>query len=407
MINAGIEILESLLAGSLRLDRTVDVSVADMREKTRIIKVIEESLTILQGLMKENREDFSIVAQLDEEKTRRHQAWRRMIERRRRATVLLEEIQIRAKHIKKVYKKIEQIRSRMEELLTLSKKHTGQRAENFHRELTYLMRATNETPASLRRYFARSESTLKKYEDAKQYLTSGNLRLVVSIAKRYRNRGLSFLDLIQEGNTGLMRAADKFEGERGYKFSTYATWWIRQSISRAITEQSRTVRIPVHMLDAMSRVRKIQQNYAEENNAELKTMDAIEQADLTPEERNCVLKMSNKPLSLDQPLGEQEEGAFGDFVQDHREVMPGSDMQGRVLRQKLDECLNVLDYREREVLRLRYGLADGYSYTLEEVGKIFSVTRERVRQIEIKAIGVLQHPSRSRELASFVGIEQE
>jgi len=261
---------------------------------------------------------------------------------------------------------------------------------------------TLETPATLRHRLQKTDDHRREYDQAKRELSAGNLRLVVSIAKRYRNRGLSFLDLIQEGNTGLMRAVDKIQYARGYKFSTYATWWIRQAITRAIADQSRTIRVPVHMIERMSRVRAVTRELYQQNGTEPSLEETAEAAGLSVDETTCVLRMSRQPLSLDQPIGEHEDSFFGEFLQDGREDDPLNSMNREMLKARIADCLEALDYREREIIRLRYGLTDGYAYTLEEVGKIFSVTRERVRQIETKAVRALQHPVRAKKLAFFV-----
>ncbi len=265
------------------------------------------------------------------------------------------------------------------------------------------MRITFENQRTLHRRMARTARLQHEYEAAKRSLSAGNLRLVVSIAKRYRNRGLNFLDLIQEGNTGLMRAVDKFAHAYGCTFSTYATWWIRQAITRAIAVQARTIRVPVHMIQTMSKVRSVTRDLLQQQGYEPSVEDTADAAGLSIDETNYVVQTSRKPLSLDQPVGDHDDSYLGEFLEDYREENPLYKMYQNLLKSRIADMLAALNYREREIIRLRYGLADGYAYTLEEVGKIFSVTRERVRQIAAKAVRKLQHPIRSRKLSGSLG----
>ncbi|MCG8587234.1 MAG: sigma-70 family RNA polymerase sigma factor, partial [Pirellulales bacterium] len=270
------------------------------------------------------------------------------------------------------------------------------------RELHDLIISTQESPKSLRARVGQIRKRKREYEAVKRQLSSGNLRLVVSIAKKYRNRGLSFLDLIQEGNTGLMRAVDKYEYRRGFKFSTYATWWIRQAITRAVADQARTIRIPVHMIDVLSRLRNVAKGLQQRLHREPTMEEIARESELPLEEVRRVIEMGRQPASLDRPVGESEDGFFGELVEDRAAAPPTRSASGGLLREKIDDLLKSLTWREREIIRYRYGLNDGYSYTLEEVGRIFKVTRERVRQIESKALAKLKHPVRSEQVKGFL-----
>jgi len=407
VLHAAITLLEKIRDRKLRLDRTIEVSVINVREKQRLLKLLTPNLHTLKHLVQRNRKDFAVAIDRRIPLRRRRAAWRRLVVRRSRAVRLIEELRLRTQRLQPILEKVKQISRRMAEITQQLAELRGlagveERRAELRKELCFLMRATLESPATLRRRLVRTAALLKEYEAAKRGLSAGNLRLVVSIAKRYRNRGLSFLDLIQEGNTGLMRAVDKFEYKRGYKFSTYATWWIRQAITRAIADQSRTIRVPVHMIETMSKVRHVTRELLQRNGVEPSVEETADAAGLSVEEANCVLRITRQPLSLDQPIGDHDDTYFGEFLEDFREVDPLYDMNYELLKRRIADVLEALDYREREIIRLRYGLADGYAYTLEEVGKIFSVTRERVRQIETKAVRALQHPVRARKLSSFL-----
>ena len=406
LLHAAIDMLEGIRDSRLRLDRTIEVSVINLREKRRLTAILGPNLHTLKNLALRNRRDFALSIRKGRPLKERRLAWRRLVRRRRRMVRLVEELVLRTKRLQPVFEKVEQVCQRMEQLRCQIAEARSARDHQalgcLRAELCRLMKMTHESPATLKRYVQRTRARFEEYQAAKRVLSAGNLRLVVSIAKRYRNRGLSFLDLIQEGNTGLMRAVDKFEYARGYKFSTYATWWIRQAITRAIADQSRTIRMPVHMIDAMSRVRAAARQAYQATGVEPSVEEIARATGLSVEETACVLRMTHQPLSLDQPVGDHDDTFFGEFLEDYRENNPLMEMTQETLKARIAEALQTLDYREREIIRLRYGLADGYSYTLEEVGKIFSVTRERVRQIETKAVRALQHPVRARKLAAFV-----
>jgi RNA polymerase primary sigma factor len=401
-----VDVLKKVNEGELPFDRTVKVSVTENLEKDQILGRMPHNLATLVHLMDCNVRDFkSFVRERDV--PARQSLLANLKRRRRKAVNLVEELSIRTQKVQPLMKRLEQISGRMSELVFLLKEYRAGRTgkedrANLVKELKDLMRITLETPGTLARRVEAMNIRFRRYEQAKRELSGGNLRLVVSIAKKYRNRGLSFLDLIQEGNTGLMRAVDKYEYRRGYKFSTYATWWIRQAITRAIADQARTIRIPVHMIETMSKLRNVSKKLLQEKGREPTIEETARAANISVEETRRVMKISRHPISLDRPVGESEDSYFGDFIEDEAAESPINAATQEMLKEKIDQVLKTLTYREREIIKLRYGLGDGYTYTLEEVGRIFKVTRERVRQIEAKAVRKLQHPVRSRQLEGFL-----
>ena len=402
-----VETLKRVHSNELPFDRTIKVSLTENLEKDKILQRMPHNLKTLERLLEQNIEDFSkSVEETRSEEERRY--YRRSLKlRRRKAVTLVEELSIRTQRVQPLMKKLDQISQRMDDLERQIESLKGQRAgredcANLELELRDMMRLTLEDSAMLHKRVQSIKERFNEYEDAKRALSGGNLRLVVSIAKKYRNRGLSFLDLIQEGNTGLMRAVDKYEYRRGYKFSTYATWWIRQAITRAIADQARTIRIPVHMIETMSKLRNVSKRLLQQLGREPTIEETAREAGITIEETRRVMKISKHPISLDRPVGESEDSYFGDFIEDESAESPVNAATQEMLKDKIDHVLKTLTYREREIIKLRYGLGDGYTYTLEEVGRIFKVTRERVRQIEAKAVRKLQHPVRSRQLEGFL-----
>jgi RNA polymerase primary sigma factor len=402
-----VEILRKVALGVLPFDRTIKVSLTERLTKEQISGRMPHNLRTLDALIEENRRDFHLIVRKSTSESAKSTARQSYQRRRMKCLTLVEELSLRSRRVIPLMRQLEQYAQRMETLqvrIAQLEQESPQHPDlnRFRSEMRYLILTTQESPRSLRSRVDAFRKHFKEYEAVKRQLSSGNLRLVVSIAKKYRNRGLSFLDLIQEGNTGLMRAVDKYEYRRGFKFSTYATWWIRQAITRAIADQARTIRIPVHMIDVLSKLRNIQKKLTQELRREPSVYEIADAIEMSVEEVQRVLDIARHPSSLDRPVGEGEDNAFGEFLEDPASDNPVRNASNGVLRDRIDSLLKTLTFREREIIRLRYGLTDGYSYTLEEVGRIFKVTRERVRQIEAKAVAKLQNPVRAQMLEGFL-----
>ncbi len=399
-------LLQGVQDGHYRLDRLLDVSSREHAARRRLAGALGPNLHTLRHLIERNGRDYAAAIRSRRSPEQRRSAWRRLLARRRRAVRLIEELELRMPCVQTAFEKLKTISVRMDELHAQLAAIDG-RADaetdraRLRKELCRLMRTTRESPATLRRAVARAAALLAEYQAARRRFAVGNLRLVVSLAKRYCDRGMSFLDLIQEGNAGLMRAIDKFDWRRGFKFSTFATWWIRQAMIRAVDEQSRTIRLPVHVAQTVAKVRAAYGGLLRKHGTEPRMEETAAVLHMPMAELAFIRRLDREPLSLDQSC-QDAAAVLGESLKDRRAHDPLADMNHKMLQSRLAHVLESLDYREREILRLRYGLADGYDHTLDEVGRVFAITRERVRQIEHEALRTLRQPACARKLSGFL-----
>ncbi len=411
-LQAIVALLQPVCQGTVRVDHVVELPRPGVEEKRRVLEYLRPVVVVLEGLLAENQTDFALSREKGQPVHLRRLAAQRLVARCIKAKRLLDGTTIRRRRLMPVLDAVRQMSERLDDLSREVRKAKAEprprtRAIQLQAELSQLMQTALDTPSALRRRLRAIARAQHDYEAARSDLSAANLRLTVSVAKRYGNRGVSFLDMVQEGNAGLMRAVDRFDHTRGYKFSTYATWWIRQGISKAIAEQSRIIRIPT---GAGSRLAKVQTTAArlfQARGSRPSIEETAEAAGLSAGEAHHTMRMGRATLSLDQPLGERQENHLGELLPDHRENDPLRNVHHDLLRSRIKEILQRLDYRERTIIHLRYGFVGHRIHTLSELGKMFGVSKERVRQIETQAMDKLKLPKATKKLVGFLEIPSQ
>lgn len=395
ILRQAVERLSAVQQGELRFDRVIQVAVTDRLEKHQIEGRLPHNLHTLKALLRLNRSDYD-AAMAAKSPRRRMALWNRLVERRRRAICLVEELGLRLEYLTELADQLNDDAKRVAQLRSSDQ-------PDDRRELAEILRRVQQTPKGLARQVREMNSAHAEFENAKNELCESNLRLVVSIAKHYRNRGLSFSDLIQEGNAGLIRAVEKFEPQRGFKFCTYATWWIRQAITRAICDQSRTIRVPAHVNPEIYRIRRIDNQLCHTLGREPSPEELARAAETTTEQAESILRIGRATSSLHARIGQDQNEELGDIVPSPQQEAPERNADLRMLSRRLRKILDErLSWREREILKMRYGLGDGNEYTLAEISQVFRISRERVRQIENRALKKLGEGKGGVQLVGFI-----
>jgi RNA polymerase primary sigma factor len=406
LLQVAMRRLGTVRDGEALPQQIIETPPSDAAEKERIRRLLGRRLARVERLLRQNRQDFVLAVEPDKLTIDRGKVWQRILVRRAEAVRIIEQLPPKLPLLQPAIQELRGVVGQMEmfrqQLARPGSARRRKDANNARTQLWSLMQSVQEDLATLTERLTLIENCRQTYETARQDFCVPNLRLVVSVAKKYRNRGVSLLDLIQEGNMGLMRAVDEFDPERGFKFSTYATWWIRQAISRAINQQSRTIRVPDHMIARFGRVHDANERLLQSNLNEPSVQETAAAVGWSVKETATTLKSQRQPMSLDETTVEQRGSSLAERLAEHREAHPAIEVDKNLLKVQMKKVLEGLSWRDREIIKLHYGLGDGSAYTLDEIGKTFSISRERVRQIEARALSALQQPMVAARLVDFV-----